>query len=61
MKRWSFEDAKTRFDEMVRMVLHRPSDNLFDFLQSSPLAEAMAAGEFDLERTDDFGRNVDFD
>jgi antitoxin Phd len=34
-----------------------PTD-LFTFLQSSPLAEAMAEGELELERPRDMGRDV---
>lgn len=34
--------------------------NLIDFLQASPLAEAIAAGEFELpERPRESGRNID--
>lgn len=36
-----------------------PPEDLFTFLQSSPLAEALAAGEIDLDRPLDFGRDVD--
>jgi len=36
--------------------------NLLEFLQSSPLAEAIAAGEFELpERPRDAGREISFD
>jgi antitoxin Phd len=34
-------------------------ESLVDFLRNSPLAEALKAGEFELERPRDFGRNVD--
>ncbi len=33
--------------------------NLVDFLQASPLAEALAAGELDLTRAEDLGRDVE--
>ena len=33
---------------------------LLDFLRESPLAEAIAAGEFQVERSRDEGRDVDF-
>ncbi|HYJ80920.1 MAG TPA: type II toxin-antitoxin system Phd/YefM family antitoxin [Longimicrobiaceae bacterium] len=39
--------------------LLEPEEDLFTFLQSSPLAEALAAGEIDLERPLDFGRDID--
>jgi antitoxin Phd len=32
---------------------------LVRFLQESPLAEALAAGELDLSRPDDYGRDVE--
>lgn len=32
--------------------------NLLDFLGDSPFAEAVAEGELDLERPEDFGRDV---
>ena len=32
--------------------------NLVDFLQDSPLAEGLSAGELDLERSRDLGRSV---
>jgi prevent-host-death family protein len=37
--------------------------NLIEFMQASPLAEAIAAGEFELEidRSDDFSRDIDLD
>ncbi|HEX5723846.1 MAG TPA: type II toxin-antitoxin system Phd/YefM family antitoxin [Longimicrobiaceae bacterium] len=44
-------------DDYERLV--SPQD-LFTFLQSSPLAEAIAAGEFELpERPRDLGRDID--
>ncbi len=33
--------------------------NLVEFLQASPLAEALAAGELDLTRGEDLGRDVE--
>lgn len=33
---------------------------LLEFLQDSPLAEAIAAGDFQVERSRDEGRDVDF-
>lgn len=40
-----------------------PPQNLFDFLQASPLARAIAEGEldFEVERSDDPGRDIAFD
>lgn len=43
-------------EEYRRLVA--PED-LFTFLQNSPLADAIAAGEFELHRAPDFGRDVD--
>jgi prevent-host-death family protein len=42
--------------------LTQPED-LIDFMQASPLAKAIAAGEFefDIERLDDVPRDVEFD
>jgi prevent-host-death family protein len=42
--------------------LTQPED-LIDFMQASPLAKAIAAGEFELEieRTEDEPREIDFD
>ncbi|MEJ2218273.1 MAG: type II toxin-antitoxin system Phd/YefM family antitoxin [Gemmatimonadota bacterium] len=34
------------------------SRNLLEFLRDSPFAEAVAAGELDLERPEDLGRDV---
>ncbi|MEJ2187607.1 MAG: type II toxin-antitoxin system Phd/YefM family antitoxin [Gemmatimonadota bacterium] len=34
------------------------SRNLLEFLRDSPFAEAIAAGELDLERPEDLGRDV---
>jgi PHD/YefM family antitoxin component YafN of YafNO toxin-antitoxin module len=34
--------------------------NLLDFLRDSPLAEAVADGDLDLDRRRDFGRDVTF-
>jgi len=47
-------------DEYERLA--QPQD-LIDFMQASPLAKAIAAGEFELEidRSDDFSRPIDFD
>ena len=42
-------------EEYQRLV---PPRNLVDFLQDSPLAEALAAGELDLKRPRDLGRDV---
>ena len=42
-------------EEYERLVQPR---NLVEFLQESPLAEALAAGELDLERPRDLGRDV---
>jgi antitoxin Phd len=36
------------------------SRNLLEFLRDSPFAEAIAAGELDLERPEDLGRDVSF-
>ncbi len=36
------------------------SRNLLEFLRDSPFAEAVAAGELDLERPEDLGRDVSF-
>jgi antitoxin Phd len=46
-------------DEYARLA---HPQNLFEFLQASPLAEAVAAGEFeiDFERATDPARDVDF-
>lgn len=40
-----------------------PPQNLFDFLQASPLARAIAEDEFDfeIERSGDVGREIVFD
>jgi prevent-host-death family protein len=40
--------------------LAQPQD-LIDFMQASPLAKAIAAGEFELDQSDDFSRDVDLD
>ena len=42
-------------DDYRRLVAPR---DLVDFLQSSPLAKALADGELDLERSADVGREV---
>lgn len=34
---------------------------LFEFLQNSPLAEAVAAGEFEFYRSDEEARDISFD
>lgn len=39
--------------------LTRPRIGLVDFLQKSPLAEALAAGDLDLTRSRDSARDVD--
>ena len=44
-------------DEYERLAA--PQD-LIDFLQSSPLAKAIAAGEFEFERSEDVGRDIEF-
>jgi antitoxin Phd len=36
------------------------SRNLLEFLRDSPFAAAVAAGELDLERPEDLGRDVSF-
>jgi antitoxin Phd len=41
--------------EYEQLAAPRP---MLDFLQDSPLAEAIAAGELDLTRADDPGRDV---
>jgi len=38
--------------------LAQPQD-LIDFMQASPLAKAIAAGEFELDRSDNFSRDID--
>ncbi len=43
--------------EYERFAAPRP---LLAFLQDSPLADAIAAGEFELERPEDEGRDVTF-
>ena len=44
-------------DDYDRLV---PPRDMIDFLQSSPLAEAIAAGELELpERRADFGRDIE--
>ena len=40
--------------------LAAPPENLFTFLQRSPLAAAMRDGELDLTRQRDYGRDIDF-
>jgi len=47
-------------DEYDRLA--QPQD-LIDFMQASPLAKAIAAGEFELEidRSEDFSREINFD
>ena len=44
-------------DEYERLAA--PED-LIDFMQSSPLAQAIAAGEFEFERSQDVGRDIEF-
>jgi len=39
--------------------LTKPRQTLVEFLRDSPLAEAMAEGDFDLSRSTDTGRPVD--
>jgi prevent-host-death family protein len=39
--------------------LTQPKQSLFEFLRNSPMAEAMAEGDFDLSRSTDTGRPVD--
>jgi antitoxin Phd len=44
-------------DEYARLAA--PQD-LIDFMQASPLAKAIAAGEFEFERSQDLGRDIEF-
>jgi hypothetical protein len=50
MTRWKLEDAKN---------LAEPKRGLLEFMRGSPLAEALAAGELDLERSRDLPRQLD--
>jgi prevent-host-death family protein len=49
--------SAAEYDRMMQ-----PQD-LIDFMQASPLAKAIAAGEFEfeIERTEDAPRDIDFD
>ncbi|HEU0016141.1 MAG TPA: type II toxin-antitoxin system Phd/YefM family antitoxin [Longimicrobium sp.] len=44
-------------DEYDELVMPRP---IVEYMQSSPLAKAIAAGEIDLERQRDYPRDVEF-
>lgn len=85
MNRWTLQDAKNRFSEVVRqaktrgpqrITLHGKdavvviavedydrlaggSVDLVNSLKGSPLAAALAAGELDLGRSRDLGRDVE--
>ena len=37
----------------------KPEESFLEFMQNSPLAEAMASGELDLTRSKDPGRRID--
>ena len=45
------------FAEFRRLAA--PKQSLIDFLRQSPLAAALAEGEFDLRRSRDEGRRID--
>ena len=65
MKIWTFERARSGFSEIVRRALKLHSqvvvpESLVDFLRSSPLAEAVAAGDFADIDGDLFPRSRDY-